>query len=81
MNLIGMKTVTITERGQVAIPKELRGHKAFKEGNKIVVLAYKNRIELRPLKEVEDLFPALASEKSLSKKWLNKEEDKAWKDL
>jgi len=31
--------------------------------------------------EKEKMFCALASEKSLAKKWNSKEEDKAWKNL
>lgn len=77
-----MRTATITEKGQIAIPKEIRKTKGFKKGEKIAVLAFENKIELRPLKEInEKLFPALASEKALAKEWNTKEEDKAWKHL
>jgi AbrB family looped-hinge helix DNA binding protein len=77
-----MKTATITDKGQIAIPKELRESKEFKEGAKVVILAFSDRIELRPLKQISDkLFTAIASEKSLAKNWLSKEDEKAWKDL
>ncbi len=79
--LIDMKTVTITEKGQIAIPKEARSNN-FKTGSKVVILAFKDRIEIRPLKKISDgLLTALASEKSLAKEWLKPEEDEAWKDL
>jgi len=82
MPLIEMKTATITEKGQIAIPKELRKTKGFEEGAKIVILTFNNRIELRPLKQInEKLFTAIASEKSLAKNWLSKEDEEAWKDL
>lgn len=77
-----MKTVTITEKGQIAIPKNIRNIKGFKKGEKIVVLAFKDKIELRPLKQInEKLFTIFASEKSLAKEWNTKEEDQAWKHL
>lgn len=77
-----MRTVTVTEKGQIAIPKEIRKLEGFKEGTKIVILAFNNKVELRPLKQLnEKLFPALVSEKSLAKDWLTKEEDDAWRNL
>jgi AbrB family looped-hinge helix DNA binding protein len=81
-SLIEIRTVTVTEKGQIAIPKNIRKLEGFKEGTKIAILAFKNKVELRPLKQFnERLFPALASEKSLAKDWLSKEEDQAWKNL
>jgi len=82
MNLIEMKTITITEKGQIAIPKDIRGLKGFKEGNKIVILAFEDHIEIRPLKQIsENMLPALLSEKALAKDWLSKEDEAAWKNL
>ena len=82
MPLLEMRTATVTEKGQIAIPKEIRKLEGFKEGTKIVILAFNNKVELRSLKQFnEKMFPALASEKSLAKDWLTKEEDEAWKDL
>ena len=82
MKLIGVKTATITKKGQFAVPKELRMQDGFKDGKKIALLQFDDPLEIRPLNSVlEKLYPALASEKSLSKTWLTKEEDAAWKDL
>lgn len=82
MGLIDMRTVTITEKGQVAIPKDARKIKGFKAGSKIAILAFDDRIELRPMAQVsEKLFTAMASEKALAKTWNRKEEDEAWKHL
>lgn len=82
MNLIEMKTATITEKGQIAIPKDIRAIKGFKEGNKIVILAFEDHIEIRPLKQVsESMLPALLSEKALAKDWLSKEDEDRWKNL
>lgn len=82
MPLIEVKTAKITEKGQISIPKDIRESKGFKEGLKVAILAYDDRIELRPLEMInERMLTALASEKVLAKDWNSKEEDDAWKDL
>ncbi|MBI2112723.1 AbrB/MazE/SpoVT family DNA-binding domain-containing protein [Candidatus Woesearchaeota archaeon] len=82
MNLLDMRTATITEKGQISIPKEIRGLEGFEEGDKIAILAFKDKVELRSLKSFsEKMFTAFASEKSLAKDWLSKEDEKVWKDL
>ncbi len=82
MALIEIKTATITEKGQIALPKDIRNLKGFKTGSKIAVLAYKDHVELRPMKQIDErMFCALASEKSLAKAWSTKEEDERWKHL
>ena len=82
MTLIEMKTSKITSKGQIALPKDIRELEGFKEGTKIAILAFENRVELRPLNDVnEKMFTAFASEKSLAKDWLSKEDEKAWKNL
>jgi len=79
--LIEMRTVTITEKGQIAIPREIRKRADFKNGSKITILAFNDRIELRPIKQLEHMLTALTSEKTLSKDWNSKEDKKAWKNL
>ena len=89
MSVINMRTATITEKGQIAIPKDMRETKGFEQGDKIAIISYHDRIELRPLEQIsrkldfsnESIMTALASEKSLAKDWLSKEEDEAWKNL
>lgn len=82
MSLIEIKSATITEKGQLAIPKDARNIEGFSTGSKIAILTFDDRIELRPLKYVsEKMKTAIASEKSLGKDWNSKEEDEAWKDL
>ena len=86
--LIEIKTAKITEKGQIAIPKDIRQKKGFKEGEKVAILAYKDHMEIRPINQIKNLNfskegiqTALLSEKSLAKEWLTKEEDEAWKNL
>jgi len=89
MGLIGMKTATITEKGQIAIPKEMRDIDGFEEGDKVAIITYHDHIELRPLDQVrkkldfskEGIQTAILSERSLAKIWLTKKEDEAWKNL
>jgi len=77
-----IRTVKITEKGQIVIPKMIRMLEGFKEGSKISVIAYDNRIELRPINQItEGLSRALLSESVLAKDWNTPEEDEAWKDL
>jgi len=77
-----IRSVTITEKGQIAIPKSIRKLEGFKEGAKIAIIAYEDRVELRSMQKLnEKLFPALATEKTLAKEWNTKEEDNAWKNL
>jgi AbrB family looped-hinge helix DNA binding protein len=78
MQLIEIKSATITEKGQIAIPKDARQIKGFRKGSKIAVLAFDDHIELRPMSQLEN---AIASEKSLAKQWNSKEDEKAWKNL
>ncbi len=82
MNLLQVKSATITEKGQIAIPKDIRHIKGFGEGSKIAILAYDDHVELRPMKQISiKMEPALASEKVLSKDWNTPQEDKAWVKL
>jgi len=76
-----IKTATITRKGQICIPNIARLN-GFKEGTKVSILVYPDKIELRPLKKISDaMLSALISEEALAKNWNTKEEDEAWKDL
>jgi len=77
-----MKSGTITKKGQISIPRRIRDIEGFKEGSRIAILAYDDRIELRSMKQIDaKMYTAFASEKVLAKDWNSKEEDEAWKDL
>ena len=79
--LLEMRTATITKKGQISIPIDIRKGN-FGNGSKIAILAFKDRIELRPMKQIsKSMQTAFASEKSLAKDWNTKGEDRAWKDL
>jgi AbrB family looped-hinge helix DNA binding protein len=89
MGIIQLKTATISEKGQIVIPKDIRRIKGFEEGKKVAIMAFDDHVELRPLEQIskkinfekESILTALISEKTLAKDWLSKEDDEAWKDL
>ena len=82
MSLIEIKSATITEKGQIAIPRDIREVEGFKIGTKIAILAFEDHVELRPMKQIsEKMATAIASEKALAKDWNSKEDDEAWKNL
>jgi AbrB family looped-hinge helix DNA binding protein len=80
--IMEIKTTTITEKGQICLPQKARQMAGFKEGSRIGIIVYEDRVELRSMKQIsEKLFPALATEEVLAEAWDTKEEDEAWKDL
>jgi AbrB family looped-hinge helix DNA binding protein len=49
---VAMKSVTISPKYQVVIPREVRQSMEIKPGSKVQVLLYENRIELIPMKNL-----------------------------
>jgi AbrB family looped-hinge helix DNA binding protein len=47
-----MKSVTISPKYQVVIPREVRQSMEIKPGSKVQVLLYESRIELIPIKDL-----------------------------
>jgi len=77
-----IRTATLTSKGQICIPNVARNLAGFKEGTKISIIVYSDRVELKPLKKMnEDMLPALISEEVLAESWNTPEEDEIWKDL
>jgi AbrB family looped-hinge helix DNA binding protein len=50
-----MKTVTVSPKYQVVIPKELRDSLQIKPGEKVQVLQYENRLELIPVRSIKKM--------------------------
>lgn len=50
-----MEAVTISPKYQVVIPKSVRKHLRLVPGQKVQVLAYRDRIEFIPLRPARDL--------------------------
>jgi len=82
VGLLEMKSATITKKGQISIPKEVRKSAGLKPGSKVAILCFTNRVELRPMKHLSEGMEAfLMSNEALAREWLTPEEDEAWKDL
>ena len=50
-----MKTVTVSSKFQVVIPREVRESMEIQPGTRVQVLQYENRIELIPIREPKSL--------------------------
>ena len=50
-----MTDVTVSPKFQVVIPKEVRESMGIQPGQKVRVLAYRNRIELIPIKPMKQM--------------------------
>ena len=50
-----MKTVTVSPKFQVVIPREVRESLSIKPGEKMQVINYADRIELVPIRKMKDM--------------------------
>ena len=50
-----MTAVTVSPKFQVVIPKDIREAMGIYSGQKVQILTYENRIELIPLKPMEEM--------------------------
>jgi len=53
MEVTEVRTSTITSKGQIVIPSGVRSQNGFRAGQKVMVVAYKDRIEVMPFREFE----------------------------
>jgi AbrB family looped-hinge helix DNA binding protein len=54
-----MKSVTVSPKYQVVIPKEIRDNIGLKPGTKLQIVNYGNRIELLPIVKIKNLKGSL----------------------
>ncbi|MFH1225211.1 MAG: AbrB/MazE/SpoVT family DNA-binding domain-containing protein [Candidatus Diapherotrites archaeon] len=54
MALSEIRTSTITAKGQIVIPGALRTKEGFRNGQKVAILAFEDRLEVRPLKPLAE---------------------------
>ena len=50
-----MSTVNVSPRFQVVIPKDVRDELSLEPGQKVQAIAYKNRIELIPMRPLRQM--------------------------
>ena len=63
---------TITQKGQVAIPKEIRDFFNLKASDKLHFSVKKNKIIAEPIPTVESMFGFIKTKKVLSKREMKK---------
>ncbi len=75
--------VTVSEKGQIAIPNSIRSKIGIKKGDKLLLVQIDDKIILEKSKHIEDKMKdsmkdiLSLSEKSLKEVWDN-EEDEIW---
>lgn len=76
-----MKTVKVSDKGQIAIPREIREQTGIKKGDELVIVQSNGKILLEKSQKVstkmKDDFKDLLkfSEKTLRSVWGNKQDD------
>ncbi len=74
------EVITMGEKGQIVIPKQLRDEFHIGKGAKLLITEEKDKILIKPVRLEEDHILMLLSEISLKKVW-NNEYDKRWDDV
>jgi AbrB family looped-hinge helix DNA binding protein len=76
-----MKTITVSEKGQIVIPNSIRGEIGIEAGDELVIFEEKGKLLLEKVnsfsKRIKDDFKDIqkASEQNLKKIWDNKSDD------
>ena len=76
-----LKIVSVSEKGQIAIPREIRVLLGIKKGDRLLLTTKNKKLLIQKAtnltKQMEDDFDDLIdySELSLKKLWLNKQDD------
>jgi len=83
MNEATLKTVNVSEKGQIAIPREIQALLGIKKGDRLVLAAKNKKLLIQKAsnleKQIEGDFKDLLklSEKTAEKLWDN-EDDQIW---
>ena len=81
-----LKTVNVSEKGQIAIPREIRILLGIKKGDRLVLTAKNEKLLIQKAtsmaKRMEDDFDSLTklSERTAKKLWDNKD-DEIWNNF
>ena len=81
MSETSLKTVRVSEKGQITIPRDIQILLGLKKGDRLVLVTKSDKLLIQKAsgleKQMEDDFGDLLahSEKTLEKLWLNKEDD------
>ena len=84
-----MEIISVSSRGQIVIPEEVRNHLKIKQGTKLVLLERDSTLILKKEEEVakhleederkETIGWMMLAEQSLRKIWDNPKDEAAWK--
>ncbi len=74
------EVITVGEKGQIVIPKEIRKDFHIEKGTKLLIREDHETITIKPIILDEKHFLMLLSESSLKKVWDNKY-DQRWDDV
>jgi len=76
-----IKTIKVSEKGQIAIPKEMRENIGIKDGEELLIFQLEDQILIQKAKKaskmMEDNFSDILifNQNSLKEVWDNKEDD------
>lgn len=76
-----MKTIKVSDKGQIAIPQSMRDELKINRGDDVILVQFDNKILLEKAQKAEQLIKddfkdiVKFSEKSLKEVWGNKEDD------
>ena len=79
-----LKTIKLSEKGQISIPQEIRNAMKLKKGDKLVIISKNDQLILQKADfifkklgiEDESYSNMIASEESLKKDWDNKYDER-----
>jgi AbrB family looped-hinge helix DNA binding protein len=80
-NELQLKTITVSQKGQITIPTDIQKIMGIKKGDKLILIQKGNKIVLEKsdkiVEKLEDEFKDIKdiSEHSLKKLWLNRSDD------
>jgi len=86
MSEVTLKTVNVSEKGQIAIPREIRVMLGIKKGDRLILTAKNKKLLIQKAasleKHIEDDFKDLLklSEKTSERLWDNKD-DEIWNTI
>ena len=81
--MIDMKTVRVSEKGQIAIPSDMREHVGIKKGDTLVLIQEKGRILLQKVEPIKEdargeFEHLLKHSESVAKKFWSSKADDVW---
>ena len=78
--MMNVKTVKVSDKGQIAIPKEMRDILHIEKGDEVLLIAEGNIIIIEKVKKANFKDLLKLSESTAQKIW-NNEEDEVWNEL